>query len=208
MKGCMEIDNILTMPRWRILEIISNKPSSPLEISGMLQTSVAYVSQQLKLLEAANIVRKDKTGYVEKGKPRFLFSITKDILHLTILANNFSAKKVINLDEKSKIILRIWLIEQPELRYSLEKLYWLLERDLSNIRGIFLDNAQGKKPSLIILTDSDKLKLKSPQLYKEADNLFHISIIKNTDFKRSGSLISIYDPNLSTLVKEVKGGMI
>jgi predicted transcriptional regulator len=206
----MDIDNILTLPRWRILEIISSKPSSPLEISNALSTSVAYVSQQLKLLEAANIVKKERTGAVEKGQPRLVFSISKDILHLTILANNFSMKRLVNLDDKSKIVLRIWLIEQPALRYAIEKIYWLLEKEIENIRGIFMEESAGKKPSLIILADAGKLKANIAQLSKESDNMFQIHILKNLEQKKfSGSISMIYDPiPISTnLEKNMKGGI-
>ena len=73
----MELDSFLASPRWEILKIISERPSSPIEIGEKTKTTVSFVSQQLKLLEAAQIVSKEKTGAFEKGKPRNLFQYPK-----------------------------------------------------------------------------------------------------------------------------------
>lgn len=88
----MELDSFLASPRWEILKIISEKPSSPIEIAKKTKTTVSFISQQLKLLEAARIVSKEKTGAFEKGKPRNLFSISKDVVYLTMLTKGFGEK--------------------------------------------------------------------------------------------------------------------
>ena len=62
----MEVDVFLGNQRWKILEFLAHKPSSPSEVSKHIKTSVAYVSQQLKLLEVAGLIVKEKTGSVEK----------------------------------------------------------------------------------------------------------------------------------------------
>lgn len=202
----MEIDSFLTLPRWRILEILSAQPSSPIEISAKINTSTAYVSQQLKLLEAANIVKKHKTGAADKGKPRVVFSIAKDIVYLTILSNNFSTKKIVNIDEKNKIILRIWLLDNSELRHSLEKAYWLLEKNIEEIKGIYLDKA-GKKPCLIVFTDSDKIKSKLSSISKEIGEGLEIKISKVSEsHKSSEDFVVLYSPNSSMSEIKVKGG--
>jgi DNA-binding transcriptional regulator GbsR (MarR family) len=102
----MELDSFLASPRWEILSLISERPSSPIELAEKTKTTVSFVSQQLKLLEAAQIVIKTKTGAFEKGKPRNLFSISKDFLYLIILTNGFSEKKQIDLDYYKKSILQ------------------------------------------------------------------------------------------------------
>jgi len=58
----METDYLLSSARWDILKIISEKPSSPIQIAEKLNTTVSHVSQQLRLLEAAGLVTKKKTG--------------------------------------------------------------------------------------------------------------------------------------------------
>jgi predicted transcriptional regulator len=205
--GDMEIDSFLTLPRWRILEILSAQPSSPIEISAKINTSTAYVSQQLKLLEAANIVKKHKTGASDKGKPRVVFSIAKDIVYLTILSNNFSTKKIVNIDEKNKIILRIWLVDDPYLRHSLEKAYWLVEKNLNEIKGIYLDQT-GKKPNLIIQTDSEKLKSRLISVSKELGESLDVSISKVSDHQKSSeNFIVLYESNSSMNEIKMKGGI-
>ncbi|HVY01902.1 MAG TPA: ArsR family transcriptional regulator [Candidatus Nanoarchaeia archaeon] len=202
----MEIDSFLTLPRWRILEILSAQPSSPIEISAKINTSTAYVSQQLKLLEAANIVKKHKTGAADKGKPRVVFSIAKDIVYLTILSDKFSTKKVISIDEKNKVILRIWLVDDVHLRHSLEKAYWLVEKNLDDIQAIYLDQS-GKKPVFVILTESDKLKAKLNLIFKEGAEDLDISIKNPESWKRSENLIVLYESNSSMNEIKMKGGI-
>ena len=58
----MNYDSFLSTPRWEILQILAEKPSSPIEIAEKLGTTVSYASQQLTLLSAAGIVFKKKTG--------------------------------------------------------------------------------------------------------------------------------------------------
>lgn len=104
----MDLDSFLGEKRWEILKFIAEKPSSPLELSEELSTTVSYISQQLKLLEALGIISKTKTGSAEKGKPRNLYSISSEFVHLTILSNDFSEKKVLHLLPYHKAILAIW----------------------------------------------------------------------------------------------------
>ena len=70
----MELDSFLASPRWDILRIISENPYSPIEIAERTKTTVSFVSQQLKLLEAAGLVKK------ENQEPSFLFQKTIFIL--------------------------------------------------------------------------------------------------------------------------------
>ena len=89
----MNLDSFLAEPKWEILKIICDKPSSPIEIAKITKTTVSYVSQQLKLLEAIGIVKKTKTGAYEKGKPRNVFSISEEFAYVSVLANGYSDKE-------------------------------------------------------------------------------------------------------------------
>lgn len=144
----MEIDSFLASPRWDILKIISEYPSSPIKIAEETKTTVSFVSQQLKLLEAAGLVTKTKTGAFEKGKPRTLFSISKDFLYLIILTNGFAKKKLIKLSDYQKITLRIWLIEDKGLRISLEEFLFKIKNYIEDIDAIFLDKEENSKITL------------------------------------------------------------
>ncbi len=194
----MNSDAIFSEPRWKILQILTTSPSSPLEIAKKVNTSVAYVSQQLKLLEAANIIKKERTGSAEKGKPRSLYSISEELLHLTALIRGNPAKKLIYLSEHHKLILKIWLLESSQLHYFIEKLYWRIEEDLDNIKNISFDSLKKK---LLIVSESKLVKTKVASFSKEINGLLDISVVE--DLKNLGDLCIIYE---SSLKKELKGG--
>lgn len=165
----MELDNFLASPRWEILQLISEKPSSPVEISKKLNTTVSYVSQQLKLLEVVGIVKKERTGAVEKGKPRTLFSVSKDFAYIVSLTENFAEKKMINLDEKKKAVIKIWFIENPNLHIPLEKFFWNIEPSLKDVEAIFID-LNKVTPKIIIVSEKPIKTLVDAAIKKTKEN--------------------------------------
>jgi len=203
----MDYDDFLSSPRWQILEIIAKEPSSPLEISEKMQTSVSYISQQLKLLEVANIVVKEKTGLIEKGKPRNLYSISNEILHITALMNKSPFKNIVNLTEHHKLIMKIWLLKDSHSHYYIEKLYWKIEENLKEIKGVFVDISSNKL-KILIISDLKKIKTKIESFLKESKENIDCEIIsENMLFKiPQENLHTIYDPNFLLNKIELKGG--
>ncbi len=203
----MDSNLLLSESRWKILEILATNPSSPLEISQKVKTSTAYVSQQLKLLEAANLIVKKKTGMAEKGQPRSVYTIVQEILYLTALVKDKPVKKMIYLSDHHRLILKIWLLENSESHYYIEKLYWRIEEDLNDIKSILI-NSLKLKPSILIVSDSKILKLKINSFLKEINHWLECSIISEQELKKTSreNLCSIYDSNFLVLEKEMKGG--
>lgn len=196
----MDFDLLARSPRWDLLELLARTPSSPVELSKHLNTSVSYVSQQLKLLEAANLITKQKTGNAEKGKPRYLYTLSKEILQVTALLRTSATKKTISLSEYHKTILRIWLIDSPLLHHPLEKLYWKLESDLSLIEAFFV--IMGEKPEVYCVTDSKKVSKLVTDLNDHFNIIFRLhaatraqlhSLLENN---RSKQIHPLYDPHL------------
>jgi len=198
----MDFDLFLTYPRWEILQIIAKKPSSPAEIAAKLNTTVSYVSQQLKLLDAAGFVTKKKTGATEKGKPRTLFSLSNELLYLIVLTSKFSEKKLIHLTDYHKTIIKIWLLSDSSFHYYIEKLFWKLEENLDEIEAIFVEKIN---PHVIVVSESKKLKSKIELFIKNIGKKIDFSFIsKNQLRKISGEVIALYDP--SNLIEKLKGG--
>jgi len=171
----MELDSFLASPRWEILKIISERPSSPIEIAEKTKTTVSFISQQLKLLEATQLVTKEKTGAFEKGKPRNLFSISKDLFYLIILTNGFGEKKSLNLENYQKSILRVWSLENKYLQYLLEDLFYKIKNNFNEIDAIFLDI---KKINLSVIIFSEDKKL---QQIIETFSKKMLDAVKNKD---------------------------
>ena len=203
----MDFDLFLTSPRWEILQIIAEKPSSPMEIAEKMKTTVSYISQQLKLLDAANLLIKVKTGAAEKGKPRTLFGLSNELLYICALSRQFSNKKLLYLSDYHRNIIKIWLSTDPSLHYNIEKLFWKLEENISEIEGLFLETSSFI-PKMIIISDSKKLKTNIDTFIKSFNNkIENVFILKNQIKKYSiDSLISLHDPN--KILEELKGGML
>ncbi len=201
----MDFDLFLTSPRWEILQIIAEKPSSPIEIAEKLKTTVSYVSQQLKLLDAANLLVKEKTGAAEKGKPRTLFGLSNELLYITALTRKFSEKKLLYISEHHKSILKIWLHIDSSLHYYTEKLFWKLEENISEIEAIFIETTNFT-PKMLIVSESKKLRTSIESFSKVLDNkIEHVFILKNQLKKFSfDALVPLYDPH--KILEELKGG--
>ena len=204
----MNSDLFFSSPRWKILEVLTTTPSSPLEISHKVNTSVAYVSQQLKLLEAAKFIERQKTGSSEKGMPRSLYSISNEVLYLTALVRGHPSKKLLYLTNYHKLILKIWLLENSDLHYFVERLYWKIEGYLPDVRAIFIDNSSNK-PLIYLVSESKELKSIINTFQKETNQRIEIKIIQEADLKKISfdSICSIHDPSLILIKKEMKGGM-
>jgi len=142
--------------RWNILRCLSEGRYSPLQLAEKLNTTMANISQQLRLLETANLVKKQKIKNRDKGKPRSLFSLTEDCAYLILAMHNFADKKLLKINEHHKIILKIWFLEMSELHQHLEKLYWKIEPYLTQIQAIAV--RQPAKEAIIIADKPDEIE--------------------------------------------------
>jgi len=208
----MELDSFLASPRWEILSLISERPSSPIELAEKTKTTVSFVSQQLKLLEAAQIVKKTKTGAFEKGKPRNLFSISKDFLYLTILTNGFSEKKKVDLGYYKKAILQSWLIENKSIQDFLQELLYNLKKELPEIQAIILDQSK-VSPQIIFFCDDKKAKQAVENFFKKSQEKISYKFYSLSDVQNlisdlgSGHLSPIHQLDVFLKKKiELKGG--
>ena len=102
----MDLETLLTGTKWEIIEILSTRPSSPSELAKNLQTTIANISQQLRLLQTAGLVKKQRTGSAKPGKPRMLFSLSDNYAFITVLSKGFAKKKLIKISQKQKEVLK------------------------------------------------------------------------------------------------------
>jgi DNA-binding transcriptional regulator GbsR (MarR family) len=204
----MELDSFLASPRWEILKIISERPSSPIEIAEKTKTTVSFISQQLKLLEATQLVTKEKTGAFEKGKPRSLFSISKDLFYLTTLTNGFGDKKSLNLDDYQKSILRIWSLENKSLQYFLEDFLYKIKNNFDEINAIFLD-LKKVNPSVIIISEDKKIQQTIDTFSKKSEEKIKFEIYSLLDLNKLNlsSFFPVYQSSIFSKKNiEMKGG--
>ena len=103
----MELETLLTGTKWEIIEILATNPCSPSELAEKLNTTIANISQQLRLLQTAGLIKKQKTGSGKQGvrkpgKPRMLFSLSEDFAFITIMSKGLAKKRLVRINSKQK----------------------------------------------------------------------------------------------------------
>lgn len=198
---------MFTEQKWNILKCLSKEKFSPLQLAELLNTSMANISQQLRLLEAANLVKKEKIKNRDKGKPRSLFSLREDCAYLIPTMQKFANKRLLKVSDHHKIILKIWFLENAELHYALERMYWNIEPYISQIDVIAVNTSSNE---IILVSDKTKeieklIKTKpvNLKLFSKEDGAKLIKQHKEP-FSSIDSLTAIYDPD--NMLKSSGGG--
>ncbi len=153
----MDQETLFTASKWEILKLLSEKSLSPIELAAKSNTSVANVSQQLRLLEMAGLVRSERVPNRDKGQPRILYSLAGNHSFLIATTDDFVEKKLFKLSAYNKVILRIWFYERPELHYFLEKAFWHIEQHLNALDAIAFDESKTAPLTLCLFTRDSTL---------------------------------------------------
>lgn len=190
----MEIATLFTEQKWNIFKLLSQDKLSPLQLAQKSNTTIANISQQLKLLEAVDLVKKEKIKNREKGKPRTLFSLSNDYAYLVFAMNDFAEKRLLVLTDYHRFLLRILFLENTELHYYITKFYWKIEDYLNLIDTIIVINeADGMQ--IVIVADKAK----------EIEKKISITHIKKPNGEtKSIKILAITKEELIKLVKQRK----
>ena len=209
----MEQETLFTASKWDILKVLSTEKKSPIQLAKVLNTSVANVSQQLRLLEMAGLVQSKRISNRDKGQPRLLYSLSGNHSFLIASANDFVEKKFLQLSEYNKIILKIWFLDNPEAHYFLEKAFWHVEEHIEKINAIFIDRELSGNITMILESGDDSLK----KILKKIDITNKAGLLKTINFeiksekeiktlldKKADQLYVLYDPSEITDNKDNK----
>jgi DNA-binding transcriptional regulator GbsR (MarR family) len=134
----MELDGLFTSPKWDIIEKISLEPLSPMQLAEKLNTSIANMSQQLRLLEVAGLVKKKKVSERAKGKPRVMFSLSEDFCYLVAASDGFAKKKLLKLEKHHNFILRTLIVEESHLHEELLEFYFRIKPYLEKVAAVYV----------------------------------------------------------------------
>lgn len=120
---------MFTTSKWDLLQALSDGEASPLELAKKSRTSLANISQQLRLLELAGFVKSRRISNRDKGKPRVVYSLTDDFAFIVVAASRFVEKRFIKLTPSQKASLRCWFYPDallvPYLESALPELFAL-----------------------------------------------------------------------------------
>jgi predicted transcriptional regulator len=178
----MEQETLFTSSKWDILKCLESGKKSPLDLAKETNTSVANISQQLRLLELAGFVKSERISNREKGLPRILYSLAGNYSYLIVSAPGFVEKKFTNLEDRQKIILKIWMLEEKSLQYYIEKYFWTIEKHLDKLTYIAVDYTDLHDVKVLLQTESTDLKklLKNTDIEgKSGSKKFSVSFVKD-----------------------------
>ncbi|MBU1199334.1 MAG: helix-turn-helix domain-containing protein [Nanoarchaeota archaeon] len=200
----MEQETLFTASKWDILKILASGNKSPIQLAKLSNTSVANISQQLRLLEMAGLVQSKRISNRDKGQPRLLYSLAGNHSFLIATSQDFVEKKFHKLSLYNKIILKIWFLDNPELHYYLEKAFWHVEDHLQKIDAILYNMNNTEDIGLVLVSNDSKLKkelkklsIKNPEGVSKTvffDIKSKLEIQKQPDSVTSG-LYALYDPS-------------
>lgn len=173
-----------------------------MQLAQLSDTSVANISQQLRLLEMAGLVQSKRISNRDKGKPRLLYSLVGNHSFLIASATDFVEKKLLKLSDYNKVILKIWFLDNHEAHYFLEKAFWNLEERINLIDAIYVDTTTLANPDIVVYVVSCDVSLKKELKKITVKNSLGISrniiihVKQKTDLSNlSKNLYAIYDPS-------------
>ena len=102
----MDLETLLTGTKWDILELLAKDKLSPSELAKRLDTTIANISQQLRLLQTAGLIKKKRTGSGKPGKPRMIFSLSNNYAFVIVFTDGFAEKKLVKISDKEKFVLK------------------------------------------------------------------------------------------------------
>jgi DNA-binding transcriptional ArsR family regulator len=198
----VEIEGLFSSGKWSLIELLAKDELSPIQLAEKLNTSVANVSQQLKMLELIGIVTTRKVSNRERGKPRTMFSISHDYVFVISALKNFAKKSFIKASPFHAVVSRILCFPDVELHYPLMKLFWNLEQYLEGITSMVFE-----KSTLTMHVGAPKpstMKLQSLYSFKQESGActLHVKVVSEIKSLKEGQY-AIYDPE-HRLKEEVK----
>ena len=111
--------------KWELLRLLAEKPRSPKELAEITHTTIANISQQLRLLETAGIIVGERKRGEGKGKPQTVYKLKEAIAMIAAVTPIYAEKGIIHPSDFEIAILRLLLIPTMKKDILLEKLIGL-----------------------------------------------------------------------------------
>jgi predicted transcriptional regulator len=193
----MEQETLFTSSKWDILKCLEAGKKSPIDLAKETNTSVANISQQLRLLELAGFVKSERVSNRDKGLPRILYSVSDNHSYIVASTPGFVDKKFLILQEYQKVTLRIWFLDNVAIQRYIERFFWTIEKSLEKLDVIAIDAKDFSNVKVAMVTNNaDLKKMKDVTIEGQNGNVkFSVIFIKEQDAKKSlSNHYIIYDP--------------
>jgi DNA-binding MarR family transcriptional regulator len=160
---------MLTNNKWQLLKEIAEQNQSPTELAEKTGTSISNVTQQLKLLEAYNIIRKEKdTEKNTIGKPKTIYSLNHEFVYATMLKHGRAEKKHFKIDGFTKTLFNIlFLINTDDIFFMIK--FMIQHEDLvKKCKAVGILRSGKDSIELFLITDHvDEIRGKFSNMFIE-----------------------------------------
>jgi predicted transcriptional regulator len=195
----MDYETLFTAAKWDILKSLAVSKKSPIELAEQANTSISNISQSLRFLELAGIVKSERLGNRDKGQPRVVYSLATESAYIILTSKNAVNKKSVNIDAHKKMFLNIWFYENEQIHYFLENAVLMLEEHLDELQGIFLDKTalSELRISLVMKEKAAKREFKEATVKYQGltKKIKYIITTKEAIHKSASNYYAIYDPH-------------
>lgn len=191
----MEQETLFTATKWDILKALETGEKSPFQLSIECKTSIANISQQLRMLELANLVTVRRIPNRDKGQPRVGYSLKANNSYIIACTPGFVQKTPLELSKTQRATMKIWLSTDPSRHYFIEKAFWGIQSFLAETSEIYYDTKNYSSISLIIVSEKEASKKEFSDYYIEHDGAnmgINFNLKTKKDFKKTSSMIRIY----------------
>ena len=203
----MEHETLFTATKWDILEALSTGRKSPFQLSQSCNTSLANVSQQLRLLELGGVVEAERVPNRDKGQPRVLYSLKGDNAFIIATMPGFVKKMAVPLSDVQKGRLKIWLMVDSAKQYFVETVFADISEHFENIDAVYYDPTSYSNVHFMVVPKKDLVKTKlRDSVVSHKGVKFSIKYsFKSKDYEPSSSMIKLYG-NKQTKQTGERGG--
>ena len=157
---------IFSTNKWVILKEIAENPQSPSDLALKTNTSLSNISQQLKLLEAYQILRRDKSEEKSTGKPRTIYSLNIELAYALILKKGMAERKVFYVDHNNEMFFNILFSINPEDLMFMLKFSFKYEDILKKCKSIGFLKSTRDSIELFLITDHlDEIRSKFSNIF-------------------------------------------
>jgi hypothetical protein len=161
----VEYELLLNNARWDIIKAISQGRASATELAKLTKSSLPNVSQQMKLLEAYDLVEYIKDQRRGQGKPRQLFQLKRELCNITFARQGFAEKRFFNPDAYHTMLLNVCFLPSMQDHAFLHK--FLLNDELLHCAIAYLKSNDAEIELLILTDHVDTIRAKYSNTFIE-----------------------------------------
>ncbi|MGV8168579.1 MAG: MarR family transcriptional regulator [Candidatus Nanoarchaeia archaeon] len=148
-------ENEIAGSKWQILKILSKYPQTPKQLAEKLGTTVANMSQQLKLLEAYGYLKKTRADKGPEGRKtrdlRVLYSLVRGKTLITTIAPGNVKRKEIRLNLEAGLLINILMLDiKDDVPYLLN--FFFNNTIVDHIDSAYFIKRDDKEINLFIIT--------------------------------------------------------